>query len=282
MISFNDVSGQFETIKKLYDAGGNPLVAIREAGAAALTLVTAHPRIELADGYLSYGTRGTAAGICRPIRDDLYIASPTDFVEKWNAMVADLGESHLSVADADRVLYTCIQSFAAAYDLFRRASRKTPGTFFEIMVGSVLSAAAGGMARSKQVVLQVDDEPVTVPTDIYFEPLHLIVATKTSTKDRIVQPWGHQLLLDRIGAKLEMTPFRSILCAVGEVQLAKEGNARMCYPVCVPKQVKLYQQHVAQLTGLYYLDPPRGYLNLNDAGIIPVRTMGTMLGGQLP
>ena len=32
--------------------------------------------------------------------------------------------------------------------------------------------------------------------------------------------------------------------------------------ICVPEQWRAYQQYVAKISGLYYLDPPIAYLNL--------------------
>lgn len=279
MESFAEITAGFDTIKKLYDHGVNPLDAIRDVGQMALSLIIEHPRRGLDKEYIVFGSPDSPEGVTRPIRSDLFIPDASEYASAWNAMVSTMGTEDLNVASANAALYTCIQSFAGVYDLYKRGARKTPGTFFEIMVGSLLSEITGS-SRGKQVTLNVGGESVTIPTDIYFEDYNLVVATKTSSRDRIIQPWSHQLLLDRITERIGYPPFTSILCLVGEVQLGKTEE-KPCYQVCVPNQVKLYQEHVAKLAGLYYLDPPAAYLALHDAGIITVATIGTLLTGDL-
>jgi hypothetical protein len=283
-LSFHlDVAGRYKKLKSAHDLGCADPNEVRNLGLAAHSLLfTTYPKLNpLGEGdYFTFGDIKSQAGVSRPIRTELFIVDPDEFESRWNAMVSSVGNTEADRRESNRAIYTCIQAFAASYDLFNRGARKTPGTFFEIILGSLLSIRISGK-REKQVILKVNGETATVPTDIYFPSANFVVAAKVSTRDRIVQAWSHQLLLDNIGSVLGLPPFRSILCVVGEVQLGNKPS-QPYYPVTVQNQVALYQRHVAQLTGLYYLDPPAGYLALHKQGIIPVLTIGDLLHGELP
>jgi hypothetical protein len=244
-------------------------------GSASLEILAEYSRRDLIDGYVSIGNNKRGGNWSRPVRADQFIDDVRRYRAAWRAMCSEIEEGILDIANTNAALYTTIQALACAYDLKSRGSRKTPGTFFEILIGSIMSQRLKS-PRAKQVIVEVEGESVIVPTDIFFESRRLIVATKTSSRDRIIQPWGHQLLLDRISDSLTAPRYSSVLCLVGEVQLGRDEK-KPCYPVCVPKQVTLYQKHVAQMKGLYYLDPPKAYLALSELGIIPVKTIGDLL-----
>jgi hypothetical protein len=269
-------------VKEAYEGVSDTVLpSLRDIGLSALDMVTSYEKRDLIDGYVTYGDSDTG-NWSRPIRSDLIANSDDEFKADWTSMVAGLTAASPDINTTNRALYTCIQMFASAYDLCKRGSRKTPGTLLEVVIGTLLSQRLK-LPRLKQISLEVEREPVTVPTDIYFESKRLAIAVKMSTRDRIIQPFGHQLLLNRITQSLNLRPIASVLCAVGEVQLGSQnGKGKPCYAVCVPRQVTLYQKHVAQLSGLFYLDPPARYLELHTRGVIEVSTIGAFLSGLPP
>ena len=126
-----------------------------------------------------------------------------------------------------------------------------------------------------------DDLPDTdykVPTDIVLygeegKP-SLVIPTKITTRERIVQAWAHQ----RILADVYGDRYRSILVCVSELQ--RDEN-RGVNEICVPGQVKGFQKHLAQMSAMYYLDPPAPYMTEDFLKIIPVKPLSALLQGDL-
>lgn len=273
---------------KDYNAGGHPLKTLHGVSRACLQFLEAEAgyRLVKLSGSLGafgskqyvafFGDPGTGAvNASRPILDALFIRDAGQFSARWKAMVAKLkpGARILPYADIDPVLYTSVQSLAAVVDIWTRGSRKVPGTFLEMLLGS-LTGEMLGETRQKQISLP--GVGVKIPTDIYYERSKIALATKTSSRERISQPWIHQLLIDR---KLTGQGVKSAVCLVNEVQ--HDGRTGSVKEICVPRQIELYQTTLATIAGLYYLDPPVGYLKLNAKGVIPVRTIGDLLRGDL-
>ncbi|MCY4646040.1 MAG: hypothetical protein OXE73_04115 [Gammaproteobacteria bacterium] len=135
-----------------------------------------------------------------------------------------------------------------------------------------------GLERTAHVKLAGQTENVS--TDIAFlERGHrggLVVPAKITTRERIVQPFAHQRILDSVFGEQR---FRSILVSVSEMQRQRQTGANA---ICVPGPIRLYQLHLARLSGLYYLDPPARYLERDVADHITVDTVGRLLGEDLP
>ena len=168
--------------------------------------------------------------------------------------------------------------FSICYDLWRPGSRKTPGTFFEILVGSLVQAVTPRLTRRAHVPLLEPGESVS--TDIVFlEPGErggLAIPVKITTRERIVQPFAHQRILDAVFGEGR---FRSILVCVSEMQRQRDTGANA---ICVPGTIRQFQRYLAPLAGLYYLDPPARYLRDDVTGLIPVGTLGDLLAHDLP
>ena len=49
------------------------------------------------------------------------------------------------------VLYTAVTAHSCCYDLWKPESRKTPGTFFEILIGTTFSKVLSTYSRSKHI-----------------------------------------------------------------------------------------------------------------------------------
>ncbi len=259
----------FNNTKQDFDSGKDDLLQIGKVGELAIAVVIAAQRKEqcrwgpdrgnrIFDVYVR-GTNKT-----RPVRRDLFINNVNVFRKGWNNLVrkAKRGCKKLQVPDISSLLYSCAQGFACAYDLHKPTSRKTPGTFFEILIGSLVGQITG-RPRGKQVDLP--GEPYKVPTDILIEfgkgkkRSGLVLPTKITTRERVVQPWAHQRILDSV---FGIGKFRSAFICVSELQRDKDQGVN---EICTPHQVGMFQAHLARIEGMYYLDPPFAYLNAEFA-----------------
>jgi hypothetical protein len=98
----------------------------------------------------------------------------------------------------DRALYTAAMSYPLAIDLTKDGDKKTPGTFFEILIGHIF-AARYGANPIRTITIPTLDIETSIPTDYIFElnnHRRLHVPIKISTRERVVQVWAHQKLLD--------------------------------------------------------------------------------------
>jgi hypothetical protein len=73
----------------------------------------------------------------RPINDGLFdISSARRFLSESDSII-DL--KSLELDERSRVLYTISMTYCAATDLTKERDQKTPGTFFEILIGHIFS-----------------------------------------------------------------------------------------------------------------------------------------------
>src|SRR5690606_14225136 len=129
-----------------------------------------------------------------------------------------------------------------AYDLWQRRSRKTPGTFFEVLMASLLQQMLPRAAFSKHIPLAAllrdrdaaegatetetdaveeaegeDDGRSSVSTDLVIgtpdRPGGVVVPLKITTRERIVQPFAHQRILDSAFGE---GVYRSLLVCISE------------------------------------------------------------------
>lgn len=230
----------------------------------------------------SYDVFRDGSQLSRPIRASMFVTDEDELEAAWEALVAAArpGDAQYDASpnEINAVLYTVVNGFSICYDLWRPGSRKTPGTFFEILIGSLVQAVSPRMTRRAHVPLPEPSESVS--TDIVFlEPDGrggLAIPAKITTRERIVQPFAHQRILDAVFGE---GTFRSILVCVSEMQRQRDTGANA---ICVPGTIRLFQRYLAPLAGLYYLDPPARYLRDDVTGTIPVRTLGDLLAHDLP
>jgi hypothetical protein len=281
----HDIVEAFEAAKSAYDAGDNPVSLLRKTAALAVKRLARHASVVPLTGqgpkcYSAFATGRSS--LSRPFLTADYVKTARAFERDWNAVfgLADADAHRFTAAGADvnKVLYTAITAFACCYDLWKASSRKTPGTFFEILIGSVMGTLLGDYARGKSI--PIPNEIDAVETDIVFQHAEqqegLVVATKITTRERIVQPFAHQRILDGVFGKER---YRSLLLCVSELQ--RDGDARF-KEICVPGTVRLFQKHLASLSHIVYLDPPSRYLQQDITGVVPVVSMGDFLTKGLP
>lgn len=184
----------------------------------------------------------------RPINHDLFVSSEARLL----TLLDDLALQKLPGLDSAAI------SVCAANDV-TRVGRKASATFFEVFVGHIVSTVVGAQPR-KQIVIP-ESGSTYVTADFVFDlgpgrvKLHLPV--KTSTRERIVQAWVHQLVLDGMFGR---DVYRGILVCISETKLAAE--IQRVTEICVPQQLQVFQRRIATLERIYYLDPPARYTAL--------------------
>jgi hypothetical protein len=226
----------------------------------------------------------------RPINVDLFINDRSSFRDRWNAVRGALGASGgvgrlrgFEAEDFDRVLYTAALAYAAASDL-ALAGRGSPGTYFELLIGPIISQLSGRPEGGAVILPVTPTFSESINVDLTF-PLKgkptLVVPTKLTTRERIVQAFVHQRILETS----DPGGYISVLCASSENNvLAKKGTTAPRSPAqsqltdtLVPKTIALYQKYVAELGGLYYLDPPQPYIDRVYDGLPVIGRLSTFV-----
>jgi len=277
----NRIEVAHKAMKRIYDQGGAPLDQICELTCLAIDklagISTEQYRGISGKDYFVYVLGSFRS---RPIRSSLMLSDTTSFRDSWTEFLASIdGQTRSSTMDTvkiDSVLYTAIMGFASCFDIWKPKSRKTPGTHFEVLLGSVLTKFLPDLARSKFIPLPNQDEKLS--TDIVFgnERGGIVIPAKITTRERIVQPYAHQRILDSIFPEGR---YRSILMCVSETQ--RDDDETAVNEICVPGTVRLFQTHLSSLSGIYYLDPPARYMQEDVAALVRVGSYGTLLRNDL-
>jgi len=272
-----------KTLKAPYDNGQNPVALIGTLAAYCLKKLQSKATTRrLADvGEKEYWLFESNGRMSRPYLRERLVTSTSGFSRKWTLFKKSFDSQEKRIdLDGNQVndlLYTAITTFSVCYDLWKPKSRKTPGTFFEVIMGSVLGKLLPDYSRDKHVL--IPKQPENVSTDIVFslpdKPGGLVIPVKITTRERIVQPFAHQRILDSVFG--EQT-YRSILVCMSEMQRDGDSNAK---EICVPGTIRLFQLHLARLKRIYYLDPPWRYLQKDVSSVLSVRTVGDLLTTDL-
>jgi len=232
-----------------------------------LDALDAYDRVALTSriaGKQYFAFQDPATGtISRAVSTDLYAPE----VDSWREFVDALRGNDYAAAGLDpdsvtRTLYSLAISFCAVIDLTRTRDQKTPGTFFEYFIGHLFASRLGASPTTRLPVLNLDMD-TTLPTDYVFDlgagrpKFHLPI--KTSTRERVIQVWAHQRVLDGVYGTGRFLGTPVILAET------KTDRRRLeVVEICLPDQWRIYQMHIAQLTRIYYLDVPSTYERLND------------------
>lgn len=178
--------------------------------------------------------------------------------------------------DITRSIYTVAMTCCAGRDVAADGDQKTPGSIFEWLCAAVIQASLDVRPRRSLPVLNLDLKG-DLPTDFVFDlgeekpKFHLPV--KTSTRERIIQVWAHQRVLDGVyGAGR----FLALPIILTETKL--DAKKLEVVEICLPWQWRLYQMHIASLWNVCYLDAPAAYLELDKSfPRIGVATIGDVL-----
>jgi len=205
----------------------------------------------------------------RAINADLFVSTEDEFAGLLGAF--HRGFVGLGATEIARAVYTMAFSVFAAHDV-TRIGRKASATFFEVLVGHLVAKALQISPRKNVVIPESGGR---LSTDFVFDPgprsrkLHLPI--KTSTRERAVQAWVHQLVLNRIFGD---DNYRGILVVAAETK--RNSRTGSVVEICVPKQLQMFQSRLSRMERLYYLDPPEKYLALcNTHPRIDVKSFAT-------
>lgn len=338
------VKRNHQAAKRIYDAGGTPEKEVKEVAQQCITkLADEASTVLLASKYgKEYHAFSGNQNLSRPFQPALYIDNVSDFSKAWDTIIGAIDVERKIISQPalqiNRVLYTAVTAHSCCYDLWKPESRKTPGTFFEILIGTTFSQVLSTYSRSKHIpifqlvekseeqALEIDapsaqhaytkdelksmygslnkakahfgvsaknweqlvnklnlgkeEQSGSVATDIVFkknqENKGLVVPAKITTRERIVQPFAHQRILDSL---FGYGSYKSLLICVSEMQRNGRNNVN---EICVPGTIRLFQKHLAPLSGIYYLDPPTRYLQQDITDNIPVGSVGELLSKRLP
>lgn len=217
--------------------------------------------------YFTFGRKGVVA---RPANKRFFLTDVDRLLQLWKDWLAD----DIQPDDFARLSYTVALSPCLAMELFDRQNKKGPATYFECYVGH-LFANAVGVNATKRAQLNVKDRKVLMTMDFLIDigsnhrKIHLPV--KMSTRERVVQAWAHQRLLD---AAYGDGTYRGILVLFSETKL--DSRSLEVVEICVPDQWLVYQSLLAKMDRIYYFDVPVRYRALTESypDVITIKQFG--------
>lgn len=199
--------------------------------------------------------------ISRAVNRAIFLEYDNNTVETFLTNVKRRSFESQSADEITKACYTIAISFCCSIDMLKNNDQKTPGTFFEYLMGHLI-AVKFNVLPSKQLDVLNLDMRATLPTDFIFDlgenrpKFH--VPVKTSTRERVVQVWAHQRVLDGVYGTGR---FLGLLACLSETKV--DHRTHEVTEICLPDQWRVYQLFIAQLKRIYYLDIPQKYDHLN-------------------
>lgn len=277
MVDRVELRSAYESVKQKCQAGWRS----NAAGQAALDLTLISLRflaedcdqvdlksMVLGKQYFSFGRNGVVA---RPANREYFVGDPREVARNWSRWLSgNLDSIHLA-----RMLYTIALAPCLAMELFNRNDKKSPATYFECMIGHIF-AKSMNIEPIRSATLPVAGRSIRMTMDFLFETasgspdIHLPV--KMSTRERVVQAWAHQRLLDSAYGSGQ---YKGVMVAFSETKLdVRKGEV---VEICVPDQWLAYQVLLAKMERIYYLDIPVRYQELTDefGSLIEIKPFNT-------
>ena len=205
--------------------------------------------------YVSYSRNGIVA---RPVNSKLFAPDSKLLTQAWQLMSNENPDMH----ELERVLYTMALAPCLAMELLNRNNKKAPATYFECMIGHIFAKSLNSKP-AKGTRLPIMENSVRMTMDFLFETsagnpnIHLPV--KMSTRERVVQAWAHQHLLDSAYGNGYYT---GIMVLFSETKL--DAKKLEVVEICVPDQWLAYQSLLSKMERIYYFDLPARYQQLTD------------------
>lgn len=209
--------------------------------------------------YFSFERCRGVGVLSRPINGAWWDADEARAMRGWTDW--ETGRN-MDAREQGRLAYTLVMAYCAASDLFDRNNKKGPATYFEWVVGHLIARLLG-VDPTKRARIVVDGTPVRLTMDYLFDmgegkpKIHLPL--KMSTRERVVQAWAHQRILD---AEHGAGGYRGILVVFAETKL--DSRNREVVEICVPDQWLAYQVNLATMHRIYYFDPPARYVAMAE------------------
>jgi hypothetical protein len=209
--------------------------------------------------YKAYGRKDNPAIISRPVNTALFDPDLSSIERRWQSWSSgdDQGEGLASLS------YTMALAPCLVMEVFDRQNKKGPATYFECFIGHLFAKALGINPR-KQASFLVEGRTIRMTMDFIFDlerggvRIHLPV--KMSTRERVVQAWAHQRMLDSAYGEGE---YKGIMVLFSETKL--DLRSREVIEICVPDQWLAYQALLSKMTRIYYFDAPERYRALTAA-----------------
>ena len=210
--------------------------------------------------YLSFVSKDNR--LSRPLNKALYVIDENESDKIVDSFMTNTYAT-LERIELVRLLYTIGMTFPCFIDVTKKGDRKTPGSYFEYFVGHIIAKRFGANPRKQLEIPVASEGPQKLPTDLIFdkpsESYGLHIPIKSTTRERVIQVWAHQRILDGV---FGVERYKGILVVGSETKL--NSRTKEVEEICLPLQWKIYQLHIAKLTRIYYLDPPAKYVKLND------------------
>jgi len=262
MPSIEDIQNAYTAVKKTCKRGWST----QKAGDAILNLAILSLRFLNTESnfiklkskvkgkqYVSYRRNRIVA---RPANSRLFIRDAEKVVSLWRAWEAKK-EDHEGLSEMS---YTIALAPCLAMELFDRQNKKGPATYFECLIGHIFSRTLG-QDPTKSVSLPIHGRSIRMTMDFLFDlgkgkaSIHLPV--KMSTRERVVQAWAHQRLLD---AAYGRGKYKGIMVLFSETKM--DSRSLEVIEICVPEQWLVYQTLLAKLDKIFYFDVPERYQTL--------------------
>jgi hypothetical protein len=214
--------------------------------------------------------------LSRPVNEALFVTDLAPIAKFCETLERELSPRDMraefeawDIELLQKTLYSIVMAFCCAVDIQKDGDKKTPGTFFEYFIGYVFSHRLKANPVRQVEIHMRGDKKVPLTTDFLFDPYpqhhKLHVPVKTSTRERIIQVWAHQRVLDGTqGNNL----YRGTPVLMTETKLDKKKLDVV--EICLPDQWRVYQGYISQLYRVFYLDLPEPYESLNKAFPHPV------------
>lgn len=220
--------------------------------------------------YFAFSKPRVPRIVCRPANASLFDLDPDRVSAHWQAW----WEGKLDPADLARMSYTIALAPCLAMELYDRQNKKQPATYFECLIGHIFAKSIGTNPYTKATFM-VRERPVKMTMDFLFDMgegkrrIHLPV--KMSTRERVVQAWAHQRLLD---AAFGLNSYKGIMILFSETKL--DTKKLEVVEICVPDQWLAYQVLLSKMDRIYYFDVPNVYLDLvtRFPDVMPIKNFG--------
>ena len=208
--------------------------------------------------------------VARPANKNLFLSEPKTISKLWGEWLSD----RINPDGFAKLTYTVSLAPCLAMEIFDRQNKKGPATYFECYIGH-LFAKSVGVNPIKRVKLPIRGRDVLMTMDFLIDvgkkhrKIHLPV--KMSTRERVVQAWAHQRLLD---AAYGDGAYRGIMVLFSETKL--DSRSHEVVEICVPDQWLVYQSLLAKMDRIYYFDIPGRYqaLTAQYPDIIVIKQFG--------
>lgn len=205
----------------------------------------------------------------RPVNIDLYLSGlannssgkATLANSFWNNVKNHCIQNQ-TANEITSTLYAICMNYCLCADLVNGV-KDNSGNYFETLVGHLFSMHLSVAPTNQMNAVELDGESISVPTDFIFDlgagkpKFH--VPAKTSTRERCVEVWAQQRILD--GA-FGVGRFICLLTCIGETNFKSSDLSVQL--TCVPNQWINYQLFISQIKRAYYLDIPEKYYELNN------------------